>query len=1330
MYDFFRIAEDHPKSGGTNVYPAFQLKYSDDIMIRGKDFYALWLPDVGRWTTSEFEATEAIDNELYKYAKENEERLKVFGNIRVLPIRECQNDMVTKWHRYVQKDMRDSYVPLDETLVFANDPISKEMYSSHRLPYALCEGPIDGWDMLVSTLYSPEERHKIEWSIGSIVTGASKSLQKFCVFYGEGGTGKSTILNIIEKLFEGYTCTFDAKSLGSASSQFALEPFKNGPLVAIQHDGDLSRIEDNTRLNSLVSHEVMLVNEKFKGQYPMAFKCFLFMGTNRPVSITDSKSGLIRRLIDIRPTGNKLDFDTYTKCMNLINTELGAIAWHCKEVFLDNPNYYDAYKPTEMMVESNDMYNFVLECSTMLDAPGGISGVKAYEYYKQYCDSANVQYVKPKRRFIAELKDYYNDYKERGRLADGTQLRDVFIGLNLDKLMSKESKKTETEDSNWIELHEGPSLLDEMLKDCPAQYSKDGHPAIKWDLCKTTMKDISTDMEHWVKPEVSHIVVDFDFKDSDGNKDLSRNIEAANKWPKTYAETSKSGGGLHLHYIYTGDPLLLEPRIDEHTEVKVYSGNTSLRRRLYLHNDIPVANITSGLPLRKEKSVVVSEKSIKSEKTLRAQIEKALNKEIGVGSTAPCVSYIKKILDECYESGMSYDVTDMAPRIAIFASKSSNQKTQCLKMVSVMKFKSSEDTTEETVLAGDIGPLIFYDIEVFPNLLLIDWKMEGPNAKKIRMFNPQPDEVMKFINSGRLVGFNNRNYDNHIIYGRAMGDSIEQCYQRSQDIINGERGSSSGKIGKAYNISYADVYDFSTKKQSLKKFEIELGIKHHELGLPWDQPVPEELWPTVADYCDDDVDATEAVFNYRKADFTARSMLADIAGMTPNDTTNSLTNRIIFDGNKSPQNEFNYRFMGDTSLIDEDKTREMIEASPIRDIIINDPFTKFNSEGKPVYPGYKFEFPEEAVEVLDEDGNPTGVMSKKKISTYRGEIIGEGGYVWSRPGIYYNVPVLDIASMHPTSIICENLFGDRYTKRFEDIKNARVFIKHNEFDKCYDMLGGKLKPYLANPAQEVIDNLPTSLKIPINSTYGLTSAGFSNPFRDPRNEDNIVAKRGALFMVNLKHIVEGLGYVAAHIKTDSIKIPNADDYIINVVMEYGKLYGYTFEHESTYEKMCLIDKAQYIAKYNDESRNKHPGEWTATGKLFAVPYIFKSLFTHEPISIEDYAEVRESKTNIYLDYNEDMGEDEHNYQFIGKVSDFYPVRPGAHGGLLKKDKKVTDDTKVSVTDTGDYRFLEGNVVRAMENPIDILDMTFYDAKISAARDCIDALGGYDNFVNS
>ena len=42
-------------------------------------------------------------------------------------------------------------------------------------------------------------------------------------------------------------------------------------------------------------------------------------------------------------------------------------------------------------------------------------------------------------------------------------------------------------------------------------------------------------------------------------------------------------------------------------------------------------------------------------------------------------------------------------------------------------------------------------------------------------------------------------------------------------------------------------------------------------------------------------------------------ILADIAGMTVNDTTNSLTTKIIFGNDKKPQGQFNYRDMGKTS---------------------------------------------------------------------------------------------------------------------------------------------------------------------------------------------------------------------------------------------------------------------------------------------------------------------------------------------------------------------------------------------------------------------------------
>jgi len=171
------------------------------------------------------------------------------------------------------------------------------------------------------------------------------------------------------------------------------------------------------------------------------------------------------------------------------------------------------------------------------------------------------------------------------------------------------------------------------------------------------------------------------------------------------------------------------------------------------------------------------------------------------------------------------------------------------------------------------------------------------------LINPTPTEIERMIGM-KLVGFNCRRYDNHILWAAMMGYTNEQLYNLSQRIISGSRNAF---FGEAYNVSYTDVYDFSSKKQSLKKFEIELGIHHQELGFPWDEPVPEEFWPKVVEYCHNDVAATEATFNAREADFIARQILADLAGMTVNDTTNSLTTRIIFGNNRRPQDQFNYR---------------------------------------------------------------------------------------------------------------------------------------------------------------------------------------------------------------------------------------------------------------------------------------------------------------------------------------------------------------------------------------------------------------------------------------
>lgn len=1346
MLDFIKISTRMGKGGGIEIYPKFIVKTSSDLMIRGGDFYAIWIDDLGLWSTDEQDVIRLIDKELDIFAKEN---IALVGpNPKMMYMWDADTGMIDKWHKYCQKQMWDSYHMLDETLIFANSETNKKDYASKRLNYPLEPGSIAGYDKLISTLYSDVERHKIEWAIGAIITGDAKTLQKFMVLYGAAGTGKSTILNIIEKLFEGYYSVFDAKALGSASNSFALEAFKTNPLVAIQHDGDLSKIEDNTRLNSLVSHELMTVNEKFKSTYANRFKAFLFMGTNKPVKITDGRSGLMRRLIDVSPSGNKLDISEYTQAMKQVDFELGAIACHCRDVYLQNPNYYDDYAPIAMIGASNDFYNFIVNAYHVFYREDGTTLKAAWEMYKNYCEEARVPYPLSQRSFKEELKNYFWGYDERFVMEDGSRARCYYSGFRTDKFDEFKEKEPPKPAKPQLIFDSTESIFDKECAKCPAQYATDkGTPTNKWDNVTTKLEDIDTSELHYVKVPENHIVIDFDIPDENGGKSLEKNIAEASKWPLTYAELSKSGCGVHLHYIYTGDPTKLSRVYGDHIEIKVFTGKSSLRRKLTKCNGKAVATISSGLPLKGDDKVI-NDEVIKSEKSLRSMISRNLEKEFHPG-TKPSIDFIHKILEDAYSGGLHYDVRDMQNQVFAFAANSTNQADYCIKLVNEMKFKS-EDISD--AINNDDAPIAFYDVEVFPNLFLVNWKIKGEGNKVVRMINPKPSEIEDLIKY-RLVGFNCRDYDNHMIYACLMGYNNEQLYRLSKKIINDDRAvSRAAKFGEAFNLSYTDVYDFSVKKQSLKKWEIELGIKHHELGLDWDQPVPEELWPKVAEYCDDDVIATEKVFDHLTADFTARLILADLAGMTPNDKTNTLTSRIIFGKDRKPQSKFNYRNLAEPVHHLDKETIDFLEnAGP-------EMMAERHGEAKsllPYFPGYKYEYGK---------------------STYRDEEVGEGGYVYSEPGIYGNVALLDIASMHPHSAIMEALFGVEFTTAFKEIVDGRVDIKHKAWDKVNDILDGKLSPYI----QKVLDgeitskDLANALKIAINSVYGLTSAKFDNPFRDPRNKDNIVAKRGALFMVNLKHEVQDRGFCVAHIKTDSIKIPDATSDIIEFVMEYGKKYGYTFEHEATYDRMCLVNDAVYIAKYANEEKcmdlygyvpgdNKdHPNEWTATGTQFQVPYVFKTLFSREPIEFIDMCETKSVTTALYLDLNESLPdvtgyekelskaetnykkgklsdtdfesicarltpliEEGHDYHFVGRVGLFCPIKPGCGGGILCREK---DGKYYAATGSKGYRWIESELIRGTEME-DNIDRSYYNALVDDAAEAISMYGDLEWFIS-
>lgn len=1359
MIDFVMISTRSKKRGEIEIYPRFIVKKSKDLMIRGSDFYAIWLEDRKLWSTEEQDVIEIVDRELSNYAQEYKKNVGNNVDVRVLYMWDSSSGMIDSWHKYCQKQMRDNYVMLDERLIFSNTDTQKTDYASKKLPYPLEKGKHEAYDGLMSVLYTEEERRKIEWAIGSIVSGESKSIQKFMVLYGAAGTGKSTVLNIIQMLFEGYYSVFDAKALGSSNQSFALEAFKSNPLVAIQHDGDLSHIEDNTRLNSLVSHEMMTVNEKFKSAYSNRFKCFLFMGTNKPVRITDAKSGLIRRLIDVTPSGNLVPKHDYDKLFSRVKFELGAIAYHCADIYERYKGLYENYVPMSMLGATNDFYNYVLDSYYVFKKDGSTTRKAAWEMYKTYCEDAKVSYPLSLRAFGEELKNYFGDYKERYVLEDGTRVRNYYCEFRFDKFENDiydEEKEQKPKDNGWLEMSADISKFDSIAADYPAQYATlEGTPARKWINCDTKLSDIDTSKLHYVKVPINHIVIDFDIPDADGNKSLERNLEEAKRWPPTYAELSKSGSGVHLHYIYDGDPEKLSRVFKDHVEIKVFNGDSSLRRMLTKCNDVDISTISSGLPLKKEKNKMVNFEHFTSEKRLRRQIEDNLNKGVH-DNTTQSVSFILELLDQAYESGMPYDVSDMRFRITDFALKSHNQSNNCMKMVAKMRFKS-DDTYES---CDSDAPIVFFDVEVFPNLFLVNWKVAGEGKSIVRMINPSPQDIEKLLKY-RLVGFNNRKYDNHILYGRLIGYNNEQLYKLSQNIIDGR---SSCMFREAYNLSYTDIYDFCSKKQSLKKWEIELGLKHHELGLPWDQPVPEELWTKVSEYCDDDVLATEAVFNARQADFAARKIQVELVramhgiNATVNDTTNSLSMRLIFGNEKNPQSQFNYRDLSKPVPYTEYENYKRLFGEDYR-------FRVFDKDGQPefrdytggklpngysilpFFPGYKFE---------------------KGVSTYLGDEIGEGGRVYAEPGIHVNVWDGDISSQHPHSVIAEVLFGPRYTKIFKEIVDARVAVKNKNFELAASLLNGVLVPYLKD---ELVDDLAQALKIVINSIYGLTAANFDNPFRDKRNVDNIVAKRGALFMTLLKHNVEKMGYKVAHIKTDSIKIPNATEEIKNYIIRFGKEYGYTFTTEADFDRFCLVNDAVYVAMYKEPLKDKKTGKdiyWTATGTQFKVPYVFKTLFSKEPITFDDVCETKSVKSAIYLDMNAELPDVSgyekelskvekdiskalkendgmtppvslyerrlelgteiakgHDYKFVGRVGQFCPV--SRSGGLLMREQ---NGKYYAVTGTTGYRWLESAMVKDIyESDESIIDLSYYRKLVDDAYETINKYGPAHMFVD-
>ena len=1213
------------------VSPDFIFGDAKDLVVKGSKFYAYW--NGSFWDTKQKNLFYDIDSLLWRRARELEDGRP---GLRI-DVKEIRKASAGKFRLFADfcKACEASDISFNQKVLFADHKMQRRDYATTQLTYSPQEGEAVAFKELIGTLYLPKELDKILWFMGALFTNKMYKIEKFMYLYGSKGSGKGTVLKIFRMLFEDYCGTIDLKLLTSAD-QFATGQIQEVPLL-IDEDTDISHIYNDTPLLKLTSHETISVNKKFKEPYDVKFIGLLITASNQRYKVRNVDSGITRRAIVVNPSGQKVSHTRYNQLMSQIKYELPYIAHMAISRFEElGFDYYDDYFDVDMAEQTDHIFDFIR--SNAIHMQNGITLKQISELYREYLEDMGWKTDGYKATIKREALRYFDTMLKDSHV-DGTRVNNYFKGFRWNIAFPEGVVGTTKADDtvvpdNWLEFDHHNEVFNKLAADYPAQAAlRNGNPSEKWDNVVTKLSDIQTNKLHWVKVPLNHVILDFDLKDENGKKNLELNKEAASKFPPTYAEVSKSGQGIHLHYIYDGNVNELDNLVEKNIEIKVYRGKSSLRRIDKASNNLQLSHISSGLPLKEKKDREMYDqiKEITyTEKTLRNFVKRQLGmiegKEPSHPNTKPTIDFIAHEIQKAADMGLEYDITDLRHAVFMRAIRSTNNKDYCLAVFQQIPWSTlrDDDGKTEAKLTNftKIYPkeeLVFFDIEVYPNLFVVVWKKYHED-EFTRWINPTPDQI-EYLMTFPLVGFNNRRYDNHILYARLLGSNNMELFTQSHRIIN-EKNAKSGMYAAAYELSYTDIYEYSQKKQSLKRWEVDLGIKHVEMEIPWDKPVPDELVDTVVEYCVNDVDATEKLFDAIYADYVAREILATIAKGSMNATNNQLTAKFIFGDDPRPQDKFNY--------------------------------VKLAS----IFPGYEYSFGK---------------------STYRGFETGEGGFVYAEPGVYSDVALLDVESMHPNSLVNMNYFGP-YTQRYADLLKVRVLLKHNKIDEVKQMFDGVLAPFLDNP--EYLKPLVTALKIVINSVYGMTSAKFDNKFKHPDNVDNIVAKRGALFMVDLKFAIEEQGYKVCHIKTDSVKVPNADEKIIQFVHDFGKQekYNYKFEHEHTYKRMALINNAVYIAQLEDDS-------WSPTGAEYANTYLLKRVWTKEELVDRDFFITKQSKGHIYL-----------GDEFVGKVGSIYASKSGAECMWTEDDENFK-----SVTGTKGYLFKQTD-----QFDIEDVDFAYYD----------------------
>lgn len=564
--------------------------------------------------------------------------------------------------------------------------------------------------------------------------------------------------------------------------------------------------------------------------------------------------------------------------------------------------------------------------------------------------------------------------------------------------------------------------------------------------------------------------------------------------------------------------------------------------------------------------------------------------------------------------------------------------------------------------------MIFYDFEVFE----YDWLVVllDSNSKSEKVIINDKKELEKYYQDNKFdiwVGFNNKNYDQHILKGILCGFNPKRISDYIIEDNNNGWGYSQ-LMNKMYTIQY-DVMNSLNK--GLKTYEGFQGKNIKESDVAFNIPrklTKKEIDETII-YCRSDVINTYELFIKKIKDFNAHMKLVKMAGG-------------------------NLRYLSKT------KTQLSSIILQSKQIIRDDEFDLYLPDN------LKIKKYKKIVEWYEsEDSKRYYNTIKKKHGGYKNEqnklktLVAGVPHVFGWGGLHGAIKkyhskgyfiLMDVSSLYPSLMIEYNLLSrscsKRGVKKYEEIYHERLRLKS---------LGKKEEQ--------------APLKLVLNSTYGAAKDKF-NSLLDPRNA-NLVCLFGQLFLLDLMEQLEDYANIIQS-NTDGILIkldPKDFDKIDDIAYEWEQRTGLSLTFDQ-YKEVFQKDVNNYLVIDLDggvKAKGAYVKELNSLD--YDLPIVNKALRNYmiDKIPVEE----------TILACN-----DLYEFQMVTKLSSKYDyavwrnkrlkervIRSFAstnknHGDLRKKHSETGSYEKLSLT--SEHNFIDNGDIRNMKVP-NYLDKNYY-----------------------